>query len=85
MIAVIFLQGAIAMGCAVTALLFAKFWRQSRDPLFLSFGLTFLLLAVPYVLAASLGRDSDWRVYVFVVRLLAYGWIVYAIVAKNRH
>ena len=81
---VIFLQGAVTMGCALTSLLFARYWHHSRDALFLSFSISFALLACSYVLAASLGQDSDWRVYVFFVRLLAYGGIVVAIVHKNR-
>ena len=41
-----FLLGAMAMGCAMTALFFLRFYRDTRDRLFLYFGLSFLIEAV---------------------------------------
>jgi len=43
-----FLNGATAMGSAVAALLFLRFWRESGDRLFLAFSSAFLIFAVNY-------------------------------------
>lgn len=81
---VVFLQGAIASGCAVTALLFARFWRTTTDPLFLWFALAFAILAIDYVVLGLWSAATEWRVPVFSVRLLAFCFILYGIFAKNR-
>ena len=81
---VTFLQGAVAMGCAVAGLFFLKFWQQSRDRLFLRFALAFWMLAVSYATLSLIFLGSDWRVSVFVLRLFAFGLILFAIFDKNR-
>jgi hypothetical protein len=72
------------MGCAVVAIFFVRFWRQSRDRLFLWFALAFSVLAMSYTLLGTIAVATEWRVWVFVVRLLAFCLIVYGIVEKNR-
>ena len=41
-----FFSGVLAMGYAVAALYFLRFWRESRDRLFAFFSIGFALLAV---------------------------------------
>ena len=41
-----FLQGAIAMCFAIAGLFFLRFWRDTRDRLFLLFALSFWLQAM---------------------------------------
>lgn len=79
-----FLHGTVAMGCAIVAIFFLRFWQQSRDPLFLRFSSAFWLLAVSYMLLGTIAFATEWRVYVFVVRLLAFCLILYGIFEKNR-
>jgi Fe2+ transport system protein B len=79
-----FLHGTVAMGCAVAAIFFVRFWRQSRDRLFLWFALAFSVLALSYTLLGTIPVATEWRVWVFVIRLLAFCLIVYGIVEKNR-
>ena len=79
----LFLLGAIAMGSAIAALLFLRFWRQSRDRLFLYFSASFLLEAVNRTLFAWNGAHSEEATLYYLVRLLAYGLILWAIVEKN--
>jgi Ca2+/Na+ antiporter len=81
---VTFLHGAVTMGCAIAAIFFLRFWQQSRDPLFLRFSSAFLLLAVSYLLLGTVAFATEWRVYVFVLRLLAFCLILYGIFEKNR-
>jgi hypothetical protein len=79
-----FLQGAVAMGCAIAGLFFMRFWRDSRDRLFLRFAFAFWMLAVSYALLGLISFATDWRVYVFLVRLAAFSLILLGIVEKNR-
>jgi hypothetical protein len=81
---VIFLQGAVAMGCAVAGLFFLRFWRDSRDRLFRWFALAFWVLALSYALLGLIAFATEWRVYVFVLRLLAFSLILFGIYEKNR-
>jgi hypothetical protein len=76
--------GAIVMGYAVTGLFFIRFWRQTRDRLFLIFAISFWLLGFQR-LALSLTSqliESDTGFY--LVRLFAFLLILGAIVDKNR-
>jgi hypothetical protein len=79
-----FLHGAVAMGCAVIGVFFMRFWRESRDRLFLHFASAFWILAISYVLLGLVAFATEWRVYVFVVRPLAFCMILYGILEKNR-
>ena len=78
------MRGAAAMGSAVASLVFLRHWRDSSDRLFLMFALAFAILAVDYVVLAVVVFASEWRVYVFGVRLIAFGLILYGIYEKNR-
>jgi hypothetical protein len=81
---VLFLSGMLAAGYLVVAGFFLRFWRQTRDRLFASFALAFVLLAIQRALVVDefgLIEDKTWG---YLVRLLAFVVIVYAIVMKNR-
>jgi hypothetical protein len=78
-----FLLGAISMGSAVAALLFLRFWRRTRDRLFLYFAVSFLLEAVNRALFVWNGAHSEEATLYYLVRLLAYGLILWAIIEKN--
>jgi hypothetical protein len=84
MTTVSFVHGAVAMGCAIVAVFFLRFWRQSSDRLFLFFSVAFTTLAVDYVLLGLLASASEWRVPVFVLRLCAFLVILVGIFDKNR-
>jgi hypothetical protein len=78
-----FLAGVAAMGFAVAALFFLRFWRDTRDGLFLSFALSFLLLAVVQALLTLADIPLEERSWVYLLRLLAFLLILVAIVRKN--
>jgi hypothetical protein len=78
-----FLAGMIAMGFAVAALFFVRFWRRTRDGLFLAFAAAFGLLAVHQGLIAGLRIANEDRSWVYLLRLLAFVLILVAIVRKN--
>ena len=77
------LMGAIAAGSFVAGLFFFRFWRSTRDKFFLWFALSFWIEGVNRIaLAVSLGSELEPVFY--LVRVVAYGLIVLAIVQKNR-
>jgi uncharacterized membrane protein HdeD (DUF308 family) len=77
-------SGGIATASIVAALFFLRFWRSSRDAFFLYFALSFLIEGVNrFVLYLTVGPNEDAPLY-YVIRLIAYGLIVVAIVRKNR-
>jgi hypothetical protein len=79
-----FLGGAIVMGFAVAALLFLKFWRRTREGLFLAFSGSFLLLGVTQALL-TLGRFYfEERSWLYLLRLAAFLLILYALWLQNR-
>ena len=78
------ISGAIVMGYAVAGLFFLRFWRETRDRLFLIFAGAFWILGIQR-LALVLSRDmveDDTGLY--LVRLFAFLLILGAIVDKNR-
>ena len=84
MISVPFFYGAVAMGCVIVGIFFLRFWQRSRDRLFLRFATAFWILACSYSLLGLVAFATEFRVYVFVVRLLAFSTILYGIIEKNR-
>lgn len=78
-----FFSGAIAMGFAVCAVFFLRFWRRTRDSLFLVFSIAFVLLAINQALTTLLGLPMEERSWLYVMRLAAFLIIIAAIVRKN--
>jgi hypothetical protein len=76
--------GGIVMGYTVTGLFFMRFWRQTRDRLFLIFAISFWLLGLQRLVLslASALIESDTGLY--LVRLFAFLLILGAIIDKNR-
>lgn len=78
------LAGAVSFGFALAALFFLRFWRDTRDELFLSFSLAFLLLAAGQLALALSGIPDEQRGWVYLLRLGAFTLILIAIARKNR-
>jgi drug/metabolite transporter superfamily protein YnfA len=68
----------------VVALFFFRYWRQTRDRLFLMFSAGFLTFAVSRLILAFLDEGDEGRVFVYALRLLAFALILAAIIDKNR-
>jgi hypothetical protein len=79
-----FTLGASAMGSAAIALLFFRYWRATRDRLFLAFGAAFVAFAANRCVQAASDRDSEHLLGVYSLRLLAFLLIIAAIVDRNR-
>lgn len=80
------MAGAIIAGYAVAALLFLRFWRDTRDRLFATFAGAFALLSVQRALLLAVpGSPAGEELTMFyLLRLAAFLLILYAILDKNR-
>jgi len=78
-----FLQGAIAMATAAVGLFFLRFWRTTRDRFFLWFALSFFVEAVHRVYSGLNPEVSEDTAYHYLVRLVSYAFILWAIWEKN--
>lgn len=78
-----FTSGAIATGFTVCAAFFLRFWRRTKDSLFLVFSIAFLLLALNQALTTILGLPFEERSWLYLLRLAAFLIIIAAIVRKN--
>jgi hypothetical protein len=78
-----FLAGAATLGYSVAAVFFLRFWRTTRDRLFLAFSVAFMLLAANQVLAALIEAGDERTPYVYALRVLGFLLILAAIVDKN--
>jgi hypothetical protein len=78
-----FLRGAEAMGFIVVALYFLRFWRTSRDSLFLLFAIAFLLEVGSHAALAINANPLEDRPVFYLPRLAGYLLIIAGIVGKN--
>ena len=78
-----FLAGAITLGFLVAAGFFLRFWHRTHDRLFLAFAAAFTLLAINQALAAFFGAGDERTPFTYVLRVLGFVLILYAIVDKN--
>jgi Family of unknown function (DUF5985) len=78
-----FLSGAVTLGFLVGALFFLRFWRRTRDRLFLAFAVAFVLLALNQAAAQWLGAADERVGYAYVLRVIGFVLILAAIVDKN--
>ncbi len=77
-----FLIGMIAAASLIAGLFFLRFWRETRDRLFLIFAIAFWLLALTRFALVRL-HDEEHH-YVYWIRLAAFVLILLAIIDKNR-
>ncbi|WP_036174505.1 DUF5985 family protein [Massilia sp. 9096] len=77
------LTGAIAMASAVIAVFFLRFWRNTGDRFFLWFALSFGIEGAHRVVSALAYQDNEATPLHYLIRLLAYGLILWAILEKN--
>ena len=79
-----FIYGVLAMGYATAAMFFWRFWRTTRDRLFVYFTVAFTLLAAERLIALVTLRTHEDAIWLYVIRLAAFGLLAAAIVYKNR-
>jgi uncharacterized membrane protein HdeD (DUF308 family) len=79
-----FLSGGVALGFAICALFFLRFWKRTREELFLAFALAFLLLGIAQTVLALGDIPTEERGSIYLVRLASFLLILIAIYRKNR-
>lgn len=78
-----FLAGGVTMGYLVAALFFLRFWKATRDSLFVCFALAFLLLGLSQALLVLAAIPVEERSWLYLPRLAAFLLIVASIWRKN--
>ncbi len=78
-----FLLGVIAMASVTAGVFFLKFWRDTRDLLFLAFAVTFLVEGFNRTSVLFLADPSEGTPRIYLVRLFAFLLLLAAILKKN--
>ena len=79
-----FLIGVIATASVVAGVFFLRFWRDTRDSLFLCFGLAFLIEGMNRTVALGMTHPSEGRPVIYIIRCFAFLLILAGIISKNR-
>ncbi len=80
----LFLIGYIAAASAAVSLFFLRFWKETRDFLFMAFAIFFAVQGVASAFAVSVENPNMVIDWLYVLRLLAVLLVVTAILRKNR-
>jgi hypothetical protein len=72
------------MACFVAVSFFARFWRRTREPLFVWFAVAFGLMGLHWTLLAWVDPADEFRPYLYLLRLAAYATIIAGVVQKNQ-
>jgi uncharacterized membrane protein HdeD (DUF308 family) len=78
------LLGAVAMASIMAALFFLRFWRQTRDKLFLLFAIAFGVDAAMRLVLSFSHVTAEQEPFFYMARLATFGLIIVAIIQKNR-
>jgi len=78
-----FLMGAICVASVAIGTIFFKYWRRTRDFLFLAFGLAFLIEGLNRVSLLFADRPNEGSQDYYIVRLLSFLLILAGILKKN--
>jgi uncharacterized membrane protein HdeD (DUF308 family) len=79
----IFLLGFIAALSLIAGLFFLRFWRSTRDFLFLAFAAFFIIQGGSNAFVVSLSHPNEGSLWIFLIRLLSVLVLLGAILWKN--
>ncbi len=79
-----FLIGVIVCASLAAGAYFLKFWRQTRDPLFLCFGAAFIIEGLNRTSFLFVDATSGDNPLIYSIRLLSFLLILGGIAYKNR-
>ena len=79
-----FLVGVIATASLAAGLFFLRFWRDTRDSLFLAFGIAFIIEGVNRATLIGSEHPNEASPWVYLVRCFAFLIILAGIARKNR-
>lgn len=78
------LSGALVIACAVAALFFLRFWRQTRERFFAIFSAAFWVLALNWLGLGLTATGDEARTYFYILRFISFLLILVAIWDNNR-
>lgn len=78
-----FLVGVIATSSIMAGIFFLKFWKRTRDFLFLAFAIAFIIEGLDRACVLMLARPSEGSPGIYLVHLFASGLLLFAILRKN--
>ncbi|MGH9407276.1 MAG: DUF5985 family protein [Terriglobia bacterium] len=81
--AVGFLLGVVAVTSLSAGVFFLKFWRRTRDTLFLAFAIAFIIEGANRTAVAFSAPSNEGNPWNYIVRFLAFLLILLAILKKN--
>jgi uncharacterized membrane protein HdeD (DUF308 family) len=79
-----FLLGVIATCSFVAGVFFFRYWRDTRDSLFLTFALAFTIEGLNRTTMLVSDHPNEGRLSIYLVRFVAFSLILAGIVSKNR-
>jgi hypothetical protein len=80
-----FLLGLIVTSSLAVGAFFLKFWRKTRDSLFLGFAAAFFIEGLNRLAFLGIDAPNEGSPVVYTIRLFSYLLILAAIVHKNRN
>jgi hypothetical protein len=81
---VAFLQAVSATAAWISAAMFLRYWRATRDSLFAMFALAFTLMGLSWAALSIINPAADASPYIYGLRLIAFLLIIAAVIVKNR-
>ena len=78
------LMGAVAMASFVATTFFLRFWKQTRDSLFLLFAIAFGVDAVTRFVLGLVHPTDEAEPLFYTARFVTFTLIIVGIVLKNR-
>jgi uncharacterized membrane protein HdeD (DUF308 family) len=67
----------------MAGIFFLKFWKRTRDFLFLAFAIAFIIEGLDRASVITLAKPNEGAPWIYLVHLLASGLILAAILKKN--
>ena len=78
------LIGAVSLAAMLVGLFFLRFWHATRDRFFLMFAIAFWIEGAHRLFVYQWAGTDEASPLHYLVRLVAYGLILAAIIDKNR-
>lgn len=80
----LFLIGIYIAFSLVAIVIFTRFWRDSRDSLFLRFATAFFILAIERIALVIAPVEREANSFVYILRLAAFSLVIWALIDKNK-
>jgi len=78
-----FLLGVVDVASISSGIFFLKFWKRTRDFLFLAFAIAFITEGLSRITVLLLEKPNEGNPWIYLVRLFASLFILAAILKKN--